>query len=229
MAYSQRKCVEAHEDDRPVAPGHRLCAATRAELPADELIRFVADPGGEIVPDLSRRLPGRGVWLKVDKAIIAQAAAQGKIFAKSLKRQVKVNPDLANLVETLLVKRAMESLSLANKAGLVTVGYAQVDALIEGGSVALLLHGSDGAEGGREKLNRKFIAVSRASGRPAVIVSSLSTEQLSLALGRTNVVHAALKHGGMTRGVVGEAERLERYRSGSGISFGPMSAHNSEV
>jgi predicted RNA-binding protein YlxR (DUF448 family) len=208
--------------DRPDGEGtpegaHRLCAATRAELAPDDLIRFVAAPDGEIVPDLSRRLPGRGVWLKADKAVVA-GAIQGKIFAKSLKRQVTVAEDLAERVEALLARRAAEAFSLANKAGLVTMGFAQVEALIEGGSAVALVHGSDAAEGGAEKLDKKFLAISRSRGRKATVVTSLSTEQLSLAIGRSNVVHAALIQGGATERFVSEAERLVRYRSGSTAS-----------
>jgi predicted RNA-binding protein YlxR (DUF448 family) len=204
--------------DRPDGEGgpegaHRLCAATRAELTPDELIRFVAAPDGEIVPDLSRRLPGRGVWLKADKAVVA-GAIQAKVFAKSLKRQVSVAEDLAERVEALLARRAAEAFSLANKAGLVTTGFAQVDGLLEGGSAVALVHGGDAAEGGREKLDKKFLAISRSRGREATVVTSLSTEQLSLAIGRSNVVHAALIQGGATDRFLSEAERLTRYRSG---------------
>jgi predicted RNA-binding protein YlxR (DUF448 family) len=228
LAQGRRKLDGPDADEGLVATGHRLCAATRAEFDPDELIRFVADPAGEIVPDIARRLPGRGVWIKAEKAVITQAIGS-KVFARSLKKQVKVNADLADRVEALLVRRFVETLSLANKAGLVTMGFAQVDSLIEGGTVAALLHGSDAAEGGSDKLNRKFTAISNARGRAAPILTALSTEQLSLALGRSNVVHAALIQGGMTRRVLGEAERLQRYRSGSCASMGTLSAQSSEV
>jgi hypothetical protein len=207
---------------------HRLCAVTRLELEREELIRFVAAPDGSIVPDLGQELPGRGVWVKADKAIVAQAVA-GHTFSKSLKRQVKADPGLAELVESLIVRRMSQALSLANKAGLLTTGFAQVEALIEGGTVSVLLHGSDAADGGREKLDRKFIAISRAKGRNAPIITSLSTSQLSLAMGRSNVVHAALIKGGATQRFIGEAERLERYRSGICASRGSLGPTNSEV
>lgn len=198
-------------------PTLRLCALTRAELPPDELIRFVADPAGEIVPDLARRLPGRGVWVKADKALVAQAA-KANIFARSLKRPVKVAADLADRVDALLARRTLDAFALANKAGLITAGFAQVASLIEGGGVAALVHGHDAAPGGREKLDRKFTAIALEKGRKNLIVTSLSTEQLSLAIGRSNVVHAALIPGGATQRFLSEAERLARYRSGSCLS-----------
>lgn len=210
---AQRRAKDPDQDGS-LEPTHRLCALTRVELPPDELIRFVADPSGDIVPDLARRLPGRGVWVKAEKALVAQAA-KANIFAKSLKRPVKVAGDLADRVEALLARRALDAFALANKAGLVTTGFAQVASLIEGGGVAALVHGHDAASGGREKLDRKYTAIAREKGRKNPILTSLSTEQLSLAIGRSNVVHAALIPGGATQRFLSEAERFERYRSGS--------------
>lgn len=219
------------DDAEPAVPGDggkRLCAATRAPLDPGELIRFVANPDGEIVPDLARRLPGRGVWITADKAVVAQAV-RANVFAKSLKRSVKVDPALPDRVEGLLEKRVLEALALANKAGLVTTGFQQVDELVQAGAAVGLLQGADAAEGGREKLARKFAAVARAKGREAALVTSLSTAQLSLAMGRSNVVHAALIQGGAAERLLEEAERLDRYRSGPAASSGPENAQDLKV
>jgi predicted RNA-binding protein YlxR (DUF448 family) len=206
----------------------RLCAATREALDPDLLIRFVADPAGQIVPDLARRLPGRGVWVKAEKETVARAV-RANVFAKSLKRAARAGPDLADRVDDLLEKRVLEALALANKAGLVTTGFQQVDALIESGAAAFLVQGSDAAEGGRDRLAKKFAAISRAKGRVGGSVTSLSTAQLSLAMGRANVVHAALIQGGAAQRFFDEAERSRRYRSGSATSDGPESAQNIEA
>ena len=214
------------------ADGKRLCAVTRQALDPALLIRFVADPEGSIVPDLARRLPGRGVWVTADKATVAQAV-RANVFARGLKRSVKADPALPERVEQLLERRALEALALANKAGLVTTGFQQVDELVESGTAVALIQGADAAEGGREKLARKFAAVARAKGRQAAVVTSLSTEQLSLAMGRSNVVHAALIKGGAAARFLEEAERLIRYRSGAvasgGTASGPESAQDLEV
>jgi ribosomal protein L7Ae-like RNA K-turn-binding protein len=152
------------------------------------------------------------------------------VFAKSLKRQVKADPDLPDRVESLIEKRALEALALANKAGLVTTGFQQVDELIESGSAVALIQGADAAEGGREKLARKFAAVQRAKHREeTLVVTTLSTEQLSLAMGRSNVVHAALIQGGSAERFLEEAERLSRYRSGSAVSIGAKKPRDLEV
>lgn len=205
-----------HDDAGP--PGSlRRCILTRSERPPDDLIRFVVDPSGAIVPDLARKLPGRGVWVTADKASVS-AAAKANAFAKSLKRQVKVPPDLPQAIETLFVRRVLEALSLANKAGLVSTGFEKVERLLGSGQAAALVHGSDAAQDGRHKLDRKFAAIQQDRGQTAAIVDCLTIAQLSLAIGRSNVVHAGLKQGGATHRFLREAKRLRRYRSGLGAS-----------
>lgn len=208
--------------------GERRCALSREVYAPDLLIRFVADPDGAIVPDLARRLPGRGVWVRSCKSSVAEAVRRN-VFARSLKRTVSIDPALPERVDGLLEKRVLEALALANKAGAVTTGFQQVDALIESGKAQALVQAADAAEGGRAKIARKFVAVERADGREPALVTSLSTEQLSLAIGRSNVVHAALIHGGTTERFLSEAERLSRYRSGSAASDWPENAKTLEV
>ncbi len=221
-----------HDDAEPAISDdggtQRLCAATREALNPDELIRFVADPAGEIVPDLARRLPGRGVWIKASKPVV-ERAIKANVFAKSLKRNVRAAPELPDRLDQLMEKRVIEALALANKAGLVTGGFQQVDELIESGGVTVLVQAADAADGGRDRLARKFAAVAAARGRNAPLVTSLSTEQMSLAMGRSNVVHAALIHGGAAERFLYEAERLKRYRSGIGASDEPENAPDLEV
>jgi predicted RNA-binding protein YlxR (DUF448 family) len=195
----------------------RRCALSRAERSPDDLIRFVVDPSGSIVPDLARKLPGRGVWVTADMASVA-AAAKTNAFAKSLKRQVSVPPDLPNSLDAFFVKRVVQALSLANKAGLVVSGFEKVETLLGSGKAGALLHGSDAAEDGQRKLDRKYTAICRDKGKVARIVDWLTIAQLSLAIGRSNVVHAGLKPGGATQTFLREAERLQRYRSGVNAS-----------
>lgn len=215
MGQHGRRTAEREAEAAADDTGRRLCAATRAARDPDELIRFVADPDGRLVPDVARRLPGRGVWVGADRASI-EKAIKTKAFARSLKRQVTVPEGLADMIEAQLVRRLCDALALANKAGLVSTGFEQVDKLVEGGKAAALLHGSDAAAGGRAKLDRKFEAVARDRGTAARIVDALTIDQISLAMGRSNVVHAGLIQGGATTRFLSEAERVERFRSGFG-------------
>jgi predicted RNA-binding protein YlxR (DUF448 family) len=193
----------------------RLCAVTRARRPVEHLVRFVLDPDGTVVPDLARRLPGRGVWVDGRRETLTEAVRR-KVFARSLRRQVAVPEDLPDRVERLMTRRLAEAVSLANKAGLLVTGFARVEELIAQGRAALLMHAADAAPGGVEKLSRKFRAQAAAAGgaeRARHAVTELTGEQLDLAIGRSNVVHAAATGGGAAWRIVAEAGRLRRFRS----------------
>ena len=193
--------------------GLRQCAVSRAHKPPEELIRFVAGPDGAIAPDLARRLPGRGVWVDATKETVIVAMRQ-KAFAKSLKRQVSVPADLAGLVERLMARRLAESLSIANKAGLAVAGFAKVEELITRERAAVLIHATDAAADGAAKLDRKFKALASPRSSPAAVIRELTGAEMSLAMGRPNVIHAAAAEGGATRRLIEEARRLRRYRLG---------------
>ena len=203
--------------DAPDAP-ERMCAVTRARLNPEELLRFVRGPDGAIVPDLANRLPGRGVWVGNQQATVAAAAHQN-VFAKSLKEQTIVDPELAERVEDLLLRRTVQTLSLATKAGVVLSGFTKIDVAIAKGEVIALIHAHEAAADGRGKLDRKLYAVlNEMAGEdaPSVqprVIADLGLAELSLAIGRYNVIHAALTKGGAAENFLREAERLRRYRS----------------
>ncbi len=206
---------EVHRTERDTP--FRQCALTRSERPTGELIRFVAGPGDAIYPDLSRKLPGRGVWITADRASIA-AAIKSRAFARSLKRKVEVPEDLPELVERQLTQRAIEALALANKAGLVICGFDKINTLLERDRVAALSHGADAARDGCDKLDRKYRAIAAEHGYKPVIINILTIDEMGLAMGRSNVVHAALIPGGAAKNFIGRAEKLARYRSGVGLT-----------
>ncbi|MGE0611780.1 MAG: RNA-binding protein [Hyphomicrobiales bacterium] len=188
---------------------HRLCAFTRERRPVGDLLRFVAGADGSVVPDLKGRLPGRGVWITCARDTVAEAARKN-VFARSLKQPVRPGPDLAGLVERLLAEDAVARLALANKAGDIAFGFTGVETAVSRGRAVALLHAAEAAEDGRRKLDGRF----RACGG-AEILSSLNSAQLGLALGRTNVLHAAVTGGGAGTRLLGALRKLERFRAGS--------------
>jgi hypothetical protein len=190
----------------------RLCAVSRSRKPADDLVRFVLGPEGAIVPDLARRLPGRGVWVEARRDCV-EAAVRQRAFARSLRRPVVAAEDLASQVERLMARRLAEAVSLAKKAGLLVVGSANVDDLVERGRAVLLIHAADAGKDGAARLSRKFEALLGRERALEAIVTELTGQQLDLAIGRSNVVHAAASGGGASRRILQEAARLRRYRS----------------
>jgi uncharacterized protein len=189
-----------------------LCAVTRQALDPENLIRFALSPDGVIVPDLDRRLPGRGVWVGCERGLIEKAVST-HAFSKSLKMKAEAPVDLAERVDDLIVKRVAGMLSLANKAGNVIAGFEKIYAALEKKPVRAVLHGSDAALDGRSKIDRKYKAIQASRGARAAIVDVLTIAQMSLAIGRGSVVHAALTPGGLSDRFLEEAERLLRYRS----------------
>ncbi len=195
-------------DDDAMNP--RTCIVTREEGDADALIRFVAAPDGTVTPDLKRRLPGRGVWVTAKKSIVETAVKRG-LFARTLKSEAKAGETLADDVDRLLEASALSALALAKKAGLVITGFAKVDGNVRQGNVFLLLHGTDAAADGIRKLGQGVHNVEEAK-RP-VVRSVFSSDQMDLALGGQNVIHAAALHGGASKALLKMIERLEHYRS----------------
>lgn len=207
---------EADAGPRAVAPGaERLCIVTRAVKPTAEMIRFVVGPDGAVVPDLKRKLPGRGVWVTATRAALT-TAAERKVFARSFKRDVRIPPDLVDLVERLLERAALDALGVAYKAGSVAAGFSKVEAALAADPVVALLHATDGASDGVRKLAgaaaRRF---PDAQARP-LDVGLFTSVQLDLALGRANVVHAAVLAGPASAGFLVRCRNLERFRSDDG-------------
>lgn len=189
----------------------RTCIATRTVRPRDELIRFVLDPERHVVPDLKGKLPGRGVWVTASADLIRRAVEKN-LFARAFRGTAEAGPELAGLVRKLLEDRALNLLGLANRAGLVSTGFTKVEGLIAKGVADILVEAADGAGDGRKKLRNRFVATGPADGaREARIISCFEIEQLSLALGRTNVVHAGLISGRLGDEFLAAARRLEGF------------------
>ncbi|MEZ5898411.1 MAG: RNA-binding protein [Hyphomicrobiaceae bacterium] len=217
-----------HGEESPETGSERTCALTRQHRAPEELIRFVAAPDGTIVPDIDRRLPGRGVWLTATHETV-EKAVKTKVFSRGMKANVSAAEDLADRIEQLLVRRVSETLALANKAGLISAGFQQVESALEKGTVAVVVHGAEAALDGCQKLDRKFRAIQKNFGRDAPIVTALTVNEISLAMGRPSVVHAALIPGGLTERFLREAERLVRYRTSSAAPELPVSTTESRT
>jgi predicted RNA-binding protein YlxR (DUF448 family) len=186
----------------------RRCIATGQVLPESRLIRFVAGPEGTAVPDLGADLPGRGLWLTADRSTLERAVARN-LFSKAAKAKIHAELDLPARVEGLLVTRMQNYLGLARRSGTLVQGFDNVlRALVSARKPAILVEASDGAPDGR----RKVVAAARGQGLDPAILDCLTAEELSVALGRENVVHAALFPGPLADRLLLDAKRLEGFR-----------------
>jgi hypothetical protein len=208
--------ARTHDDEldagpRKSGPGtERFCAVTRTAKPVDELIRFVVGPDG-VVPDLKRKLPGRGLWITGDRTTLKDAVARN-VFARGFKRDVRVTPELLDLTERLLVRAALDALAIAGKSGLVAAGFAKVEAAIAHDTIVGLVHASDAGADGVAKLAGALRH--RPDAERLVVIKAFTSAQLDLALGRSNVVHAALLAGPANDTFLARFARLERFRAG---------------
>lgn len=207
--------VEATETELDRGPRdrgvERMCVATRTVRPVADLIRFVVGPDGETVPDLKQKLPGRGVWVTATQDALKDAIKR-KAFGRGFKRDVRLPADLVTRTDQLLTRSALEALAIAGKASLVAAGFTKVAAVREREDVVALLHAAEAAADGVRKLN----SVLRRSGHAetAPVFRIFTTAQLDLALGRPNVIHAALLAGPASNTVLARLRRLERFRTG---------------
>ena len=191
----------------------RMCAVSREVRPIDELIRFVVAPTGEVIPDLKRQLPGRGLWVSASRRSVAEAVRRHQ-FSKGFKRDVRVAPTLPADTDALLVRSVTEALAMAAKAGQVVAGFGKVEDALNRNETAALIHASDGAADGIRKLDAIVRQRGEKRGESPVIavVNVLTSDELDLALGRSNVIHAALLAGPASKTFLSRCQMLVRYR-----------------
>jgi predicted RNA-binding protein YlxR (DUF448 family) len=196
----------------------RMCAVSREVRLIDELIRFVVSPSGEVVADLKRKLPGRGLWVTASYRAVAEAVRRNH-FSKGFRRDVRARPTLAEDTEALLVRSTIDALAIAAKAGQVVSGFGKVEDALgqprpQGGTIEALIHASDGAGDGIRKLDALARQNTGNIGKSGEfpIVTALTSAQLDLALGRSNVIHAALLAGPASRTFLSRSQTLVRYR-----------------
>ncbi len=196
----------------------RTCVVTGEKGAPEAMLRFALSPDGVVTADIRRKLPGRGVWTRLDTSVVARAAAKGA-FARGFRRPVVVAPGLAAEVDGLLCADALQFLGLVNKSGSVVAGFAKVEAALKSGRAAALLHAREGSADGIEKLDR----LARTWSPGAITINLFESAQLDLALGRTNVIHAALLAGPASAAFLARISRLIAYRSGEPVAA-PSSA-----
>lgn len=193
----------------------RMCAVTRQVRPIDELIRFVVSPEGEVIADLKRKLPGRGLWVSASHAAVADAVRRHQ-FSKGFKRDVRVSASLADETGQSLIRSAIDALAMVAKAGQVVSGFGKVEDALLRRQAVVLLHAADGAADGIRKLDAIVKKTTSDSSETLEIpvITALASAELDLALGRSNVIHAALLGGPASRTFLSRSQTLVRYRDG---------------
>jgi uncharacterized protein len=181
----------------------RRCLVTRQVLPRERLLRFVVDPEGCVRPDPDARLPGRGMWLSAERNVVNKAVARN-LFARAARAPARVEVDLAEQIERLLARRALDTLGLARRAGQVAVGFEQVRLSLRAGTAAVLVTATDAAADGRRKL--------RGLAPQLPLITAFTSTELGAALGRESLMHVAVAPGGLAQRLLRDVERLAGFR-----------------
>ena len=193
----------------------RRCIVSGEVGPKAGLIRFVAGPDGQVVPDVLGRLPGRGFWVTSTREALDRAAAKG-LFSRAARTKVTTPAELADLIEGMLARRVVELISLTRKAGLAVTGYEKVKDWLVNGTATVLIQASDGSERGKSKL--------RPPEKTGLFIGCLTAQEIGLAFGREHAIHGALAAGGLSNRVVEEAARLAGLRDEAGGQDGGKTA-----
>lgn len=195
-------------------PSVRSCIVTRVKMAPEAMLRFVLGPDDTVVPDILRRLPGRGAWTVLSSAVV-ERAMQRQAFSRAFRKNVPVPSDLAAAVDGLLCQSLTEALALAQKAGALVAGATKIVEAYEKHGIICLVHAKEARPDGIRKLDQTLKVKDGAhlSCTPKVFCGLVEGEKLDAALGRDNLMHVAIKaNSGSGLFVAGRAQRLARYR-----------------
>jgi uncharacterized protein len=201
--------------EEPLAPPstgpQRTCIATGETGAPERMIRFVVGPEGDVVPDLARRLPGRGLWVKVERAAVERAVAKN-LFARAARASVKPASDLAERVERLLLERALADLSRARRAGRAVAGFVRVEQMVGQRRAGLLVVADEADGDGLGKLKATGLPIARLGDAAA----------LGGIFGREQAVYVAVArddaNGAFIERIEAGAVRWRGYRLNSSLS-----------
>lgn len=168
----------------------RKCIVTGLIDDKEKLLRFTVTPEGMVVPDLKKKLSGKGVYVSNAKTILQKAVA-GNLFSKALKTQAKADAALVCQTESILYKYALDAVSLARKAGCLVCGMDKVVEALNKGKVAFLLEAQDAGEDGHRRIE--------LCAKGVEIFNLFKIEELDKELAKENTVHLAFVKGNMAK------------------------------
>ena len=186
----------------------RMCVVTRERARQTKMVRFALSPDGVVTPDVTGKLPGRGVWALAERKIIDEAVEKAA-FSRGFKAKVTADDGLSDLTEQLLVRRCQNHLSLAKKSGALVIGFDQVRAELPKKTPGWLLEASDGSADGRNKVQ----SLAKALYNEVNLAGALTENELGASVGRAGFVHGLLQKGPFAKRWGTEYKRLTGFRS----------------
>lgn len=216
-----RKGVSPPDRGREAHEPERKCILSGQCAPRAGLVRLALGPGGEVLPDIRGKAPGRGAWIGVTREELAAAIAKGRLkgaLSRAFRTgEIAVPADLPERIEAALARQALDRLGLEARAGALLTGSERINEAARCGDVFLLLHAADAAEDGRRKLDQALRVGMDAegSGMTGLVIPAERTI-LAQALGRENVVHIAIVDERAAKRVSGALSRWMEFLGLSG-------------
>jgi len=186
-------------DDEPETGPLRRCLVTRVQGPRERLLRFVVGPDNRLVFDASATLPGRGMWLSADGAVLAQALKRG-VFPRAAKQALVLPEDLAAEVRTSLTRRFAELLGLTRRGGGAVAGFEKAREWLRNGRAVLVVQAIDGSPDERARF---------MGGYDVPTIAVLTGTAMGKIFGREQAVHVAIGPGRLALMLENEAARLK--------------------
>ena len=204
--------AEFGPDRRGHKPLERRCLASGETRDPAHMVRFVLNPDGVVTPDIQGKLPGRGVWVSSDRKSLEQVIAL-KSFARGFKGKARVEGDLVDLTERLLARRILGLITMARKAGVMAMGFDQVQSMAREAAIAFRIEASDGSKDGRSKIRTLAKAMNREQDLPdPIVLGCFTADQIGQALARESIVHAAIRPSKLAKSMKLDVARLAGFR-----------------
>lgn len=195
------RLISKKEEKLKVEAENRKCIVLGEVEDKDNLLRFT-EIDGNIVPDFNKRFAGRGIYVSNSISALTKAIDK-KLFSKAAKKKLNESKEIVELVENLLKKKGLQSISLAKKAGVLITGFEKVKDLLLKQKAAFLLEAKDAGEDGHKKM--------LSYAKKLKVFSFYTTEELDKALDRVNTVHAAFNESKMAELVYKDLSKLEKF------------------
>lgn len=198
-------------DDGPPGRGRRAlsqrrCLVSRTHGEPRHMLRFVVGPDGRVVADLSARLPGRGMWLQADRAILEDGQL-ARAFSRAARQKVEIPEGFAESVRDGLAKRLLDGISLGRRAGEAVCGFQKCRERIVAGRVGAVICAAGASQDEVARL---------LSGHRDLPMVRVPGDVLAVSFGRERAVYAVMAPGAL-------AERLKaEYKRFAGVTEGVL-------
>lgn len=185
----------------------RTCVVTHEALAQRDLLRLVAVEGHALV-DRSGKLPGRGAWVKPERAAVERLVQKPGMLGRALELEspgALVTSDLLEQARAVTAASVLDLLSLAARSGCLASGGDSATAAVRAGEALALLVASDASE-------QSVASVRGARPELEVFALPLDRESLGHKIGKGARAVVAVKRGGPATALIHQLRRTEALR-----------------